>query len=520
MGLLSAHAYYGQQPQQPYAPYFGRQRQQQQPLQYRAAQPQAMLTPQLPSLTAPPNGQPMGPDPFAPAPVPPAPIAPGGVAPGEKPSPHAEAQQGGGWLARFSQRIAGDPKTGQLGLVDNPFWQLGTALLANSERGGNWGAAFQDFGDAQQAGTDRRRTAERDARESEQWSWAQEERASTSARRRMAQDYINSRPEAERAELRMIDPEQLGGYLQQQREFELQRQQLELQTQEARDNRAFRGASLAMDARRLEQDRTLNSMQGLLGRGEGERMNADMGRLSNWSLVDNDIGALEEILQRNPAAFDQITDGDQSVVLARVRDPVMRRDLNTIYAVSTNLAREELRGMTPVSNIDLLSAIRGNPNSQAGHLFVRDWLARARQDREDLQSSVQSRLQYMQGGGGGGRSLYEPDPMTGRNWYQGQDGYTRYGPGSGGPGQTTPSQGNSAEQQAAARALAERRARAGNNSGGYGNLGGNAAAPRLLRQPNAYEDTIIRQYREAASRNNQARMRELETRMRQRGLIP
>lgn len=177
--------------------------------------------------------------------------------------------------------------------------------------------------------------------------------------------------------------------------------------------------------------------------------------------------------------------------------------------------------MTPVSNIDLLSAIRGNPNSQAGHLFVRDWLARARQDREDLQSSVQSRLQYMQGGGVGGRSLYEPDPGTGRNWYQSQDGYTRYNRDAPGAPPPPPSSGaNGAEQQAAARALAERRTRAANNSGGYGNLGGNAASPRLLRQPNAYEDTIVRQYAEASRTNNQARMRTLETRMRQRGLIP
>lgn len=516
MGLLSAYQAYGQQ--EPYAPYFGRQRQQPQPIQYRAAQPQAVLTPQLPSLTAPPNGQPMGPDPFAPMPVAP---APGGVAPGEKPSPHAQAQQGGGWLSRFSQRIAGDPKTGQPALVDNPFWQLGSALLANSARGGDWGAAFQDFGQAQQAGVDRRRTAERDARESEQWRWAQQERESTTQRRRMAQEYIASRPQAEQAELRMLDPDQLGSYLQDQREFELQRQQLELQTQEMRDNRAFRGASLAMDARRLEQDRIFNSAQGLLGRGEAERMNADMGRLSNWNLVDNDIGALQEILQRNPAAFDQITDGDQSVVLARVRDPQMRRDLNTIYAISTSLAREELRGQTPVSNIDLLSAIRGNPNSQAGHLFVRDWLQRAYQDRADLQGSVQSRLQYMQGNGG--RSLYEADPASGRNWYQGQDGYTRYDAGNAGAGPTSPAPTNgpaSSEQQAAARALAERRARGGNTSGGYGNAGGGASAPRVLREPNAYEDTIIRQYRDATSRNDQGRMRTLETRMRQRGLIP
>lgn len=73
MGLLSASPFFGQQ-QDPYTPYFGR-RQQPQPIQYRAAQPTMPPVPQLPSLTAPPNGQPMGPDPFAPAPLAPPPMA-------------------------------------------------------------------------------------------------------------------------------------------------------------------------------------------------------------------------------------------------------------------------------------------------------------------------------------------------------------------------------------------------------------------------------------------------------------
>jgi hypothetical protein len=431
---------------------------------------------------------------------------------------------GGGWLSRLTGQNGKGGFSDRLNnAFSSPLFTLGMSLLGNAQ-GSNWAGVGQDlraYGqdqrERQALENEQRRQAVADKRESEQWQWAQQERSGMTERRRLAQEYINSRPEAERAELRMVDPDELGSYLQQQRDFDLRRQQLELQTQEARDNRAYRGASLAMDARRLEQDRLFNSAQGLLGRGEAERMNTDMGRLSNWRLVDNDIAALEEILQRNPAAFDQIMDGDQSVVLARVRDPQMRRDLNTIYAVSTNLAREELRGQTPVSNIDLLSAVRGNPNSQAGHLFVRDWLARARQDRADLERSVQSRVQYMQGGGG--RSLYEPDPATGRNWYQSQDGYTRYG--ATGQSSPPPSSGGSAsaEQQAAARVLAERQRAPASN--GYGNIGGDTSMPRLLRQPRQGRETVlVREYQEALRNRQTQRARVFEQQMRQAGLVP
>lgn len=487
-----------------------------------------MSAPSLPSVTAPQSTPQLGPEWQSASALPRAPQIPQGAA-AFTPNKQAATQYagapdgryGGSWQNRFANWAEN--------LGNNRLFNMGVALMANSGNGGD-GQGFlrsmQDF-NAQQLeqrrlGNEERRQKALDARESEQWTWAQQERSQVAERRRLASEFIESRPENERAELRMIDPDQLGSYLQDQRQFGLQERQVDLQLAEMRDNRAFRAASLDMDRRRLEQDRLLNSSQNLLGRGEAERMNGDMSRLSNWNMVDNDLRALEEVLQRNPAAFDQILDGDQSVVLARVRDPEMRRDLNTIYAIGTNLAREELRGQTPVSNIDLLSAVRGNPNTQSGSLFVRDWLSRAYQDRADLQGSVQSRLSYMQQGGG--RSLYEPDPQTGLNWYQSQDGYTRYGAGpassgpNAGPSQASPSS-SAADQQAAARELAERRSRA-TAAPSYGTLNGAQGAPRLLREPNDYEATMARQYAEARRTNNQARMRTLEVRMRQRGLIP
>jgi hypothetical protein len=410
---------------------------------------------------------------------------------------------------------------------ESPLLQVGLSLLGNAQNGGDWGAVGQDLRQFGQDRTQRQRQANEDrrlaaaeGRETEQFGWMRDERSSVSQRRQLARDFIASRPEAERAELAMIDPDELGTYLQQQRQFGLQQQQLELQTQEARDNRAFRGASLAVDRARLEQDRVLNSADSLLGRGEATRINDWMGRLDGWNLVQNDIASLEEILQRNPAAFDQILDGDQSLVLARVRDPQMRADLNTIYAVSGNLAREDLRGQTPVSNIDFLAAVRSNPNVQSGSIFARDWLARARQDRQNLEGQVQSALRYRQGGeGGASRSLYEPDPQTGRNWYQSPDGYTRFGRQG-----DAPPAGQSDEARQAAAALAARQG--GNRDGpgagqNFGRVGGNAAAPRLLREPTTLlERSAVQEYNTALQRGQTARARTLETRLRRAGLIP
>jgi hypothetical protein len=407
---------------------------------------------------------------------------------------------------------------------ESPLLQMGLSLLGNSRNGGDWGAVGQDLRQFGQDRTQRQRQANEDrrlaaaeGRETEQFNWMRDERLSVSQRRQLARDFIASHPEAERAELAMIDPDELGTYLQQRRQFELQQQQLELQTQEARDNRAYRGASLALDRQRLEQDRVLNSADSLLGRGEATRINDWMGRLDGWNLVQNDIASLEEILQRNPAAFDQILDGDQSLVLARVRDPQMRADLNTIYAVSGNLAREDLRGQTPVSNIDFLAAVRSNPNVQSGSLFARDWLARARQDRQNLEGQVQSALRYRQGGeGGASRSLYEPDPQTGLNWYQSPDGYTRFNRQNGG---ASAGGGQSDEARQAAAALAARGG--GAPAPQAGTAGGRAGAPRLLRQPDSiFEQQLVREYTVARDRGQTARARTLETRMRRAGLIP
>lgn len=234
---------------------------------------------------------------------------------------------------------------------------------------------------------------------------------------------------------------------------------------------------------------------------------------------------MSEILERNPAAFDQILDGDQAVVLARIRDPQMRRDVNTIYSISANLAREELRGQTPVSNVDFLSAMRSNPNTQSGHLFARDWLSRAYEDRRTLEHQVQSALTWRQGGQDGPRSLYTADPQTGRNWYQGNDGYTYYTGGAGAQrGQSgPPSPGvSSADQRGAAEALAARRA-ARPTGGGDAQRQASRAIPPLMAEArmSSMQRHAYRRYSRMLEVNaNPEAIRRAEEAARRVGVIP
>lgn len=407
------------------------------------------------------------------------------------------------------QQFASNPDNLEIGLH---------MMAAGQPGGGGWASFAPAYSQLQQRTHDRRRQQTTDQREAEQWSWMQQERERAGQRRQLAQEFISSRPPAEQAELRMIDPDQLGEYLQGQRQFELQQRGLDLQIEEMRNSNRFRGASLALDQRRLEQDRLLNSSEAMLGREEAARIGGWMSRLDNWRMVDNDLRALEEVWQRNPAAFDQILDSDQASVLARIRDPEMRRDVNTIYAVGANLAREELRGQTPVSNIDLLSAIRSNPNTASGSLFARSWLDRAYEDRRMLEGQVQSALAYRQGGEGGGpRALFTPDPQTGRNWYQTDAGYTRYTAGGLGGNQSPAAQSDDARQAAAA--LAARRARGGGESSPQS---GRLIAPLVAEsRMNPTQRSAYARYRNTVERNvNPEARRRAEEAARRVGVIP
>lgn len=129
MGLLSALPFAQAGGYGPGWADYQRRQQQQQPIQYRAAQPQM---PQLPSLTAPPNGQPMGPDPYAPAPVAP----PVSAMPQMKEGPVQDPNASQGMWGRMNKGFSSLP--------ENPLFNLGLSLLGNAQ-GSNWSGVGQDM---------------------------------------------------------------------------------------------------------------------------------------------------------------------------------------------------------------------------------------------------------------------------------------------------------------------------------------------------------------------------------------
>lgn len=121
---------------------YQRRQQQQRPIQYAAAQPQAM--PQLPSLTPAPSGQPMGPDPFAPAPVAP----PMQAMPPQKEMPTQDPSANTGFFGRLNKGFGS--------LNESPLFSLGMSLLGNAQ-GSNWAGVGQDMRQFGQDQTERQR---------------------------------------------------------------------------------------------------------------------------------------------------------------------------------------------------------------------------------------------------------------------------------------------------------------------------------------------------------------------------
>lgn len=196
MGLLSP---LGFGLQAGYGPGWGdyQRRQQPQQIQYRAAQP--TLPPQLPSLTAPMNGQPMGPDPFAPAPVSP----PVSAMPQMKQGPVQDPSAPQGFMARLNKGIGN--------LNEQPLFNLGMALLGNADRGGNWAGVAQDMRgfsqdqmQRQRMENEARRNKTADVRQETQFGWATEAQQREAERRQRYSDWAGSQTDNP---LAAVDPE-------------------------------------------------------------------------------------------------------------------------------------------------------------------------------------------------------------------------------------------------------------------------------------------------------------------------
>lgn len=342
-------------------------------------------------------------------------------------NPNAPQVQRPGFWGQAQDRLAS--------LDTNPLFNIGMSLLGNAQ-GSNWsgvGQDVRDFGRAQRErqmlDNEQRRQKMGDARESEQWTWAQEERQQQQRQRQSWQEAVTSEQDpARRAQLQAIGPEAYGEWLQRQDEIQFQRERARVQDSQF-------AQSLSIDRARLGQDRYNNSLQGALGRQEADYVGSMRGRLDNWRMVDNDMRTIEGWLERRPDVFSSLLDGTEEEVLRRYTQRGDQEALTAaqeLYAIGSSLAREELRGQTPVSNIDFLAALRGNPTTASSPAFVRNWLDRARADRQAMEQQYQSALQHAQQFG----NLSAVNPQTGRSFYQST--YDRYGDPGGGEQDAAP----------------------------------------------------------------------------------
>lgn len=201
-------------------------------------------------------------------------------------------------------------------------------------------------------------------------------------------------------------------------EFEASRaktqdQQFRLQFEQGK--REF-AATQALGYERLNTDRFLNSQLQSLGRDEASYVAGMRTKLDTGREIMANVGELQRYLKEYPdiwgslleatpeAAVRKFARGDQSRIAA----------IQRIYAIGANLARDELKGQAPVSNVDLLSAIRSNPNTQSVRPAVEAWINQTTSEYQGAEQRFQSALNHLSTGG----SLYTPDPKTGRSWYQ------------------------------------------------------------------------------------------------------
>lgn len=370
--------------------------------------------------------------------------------------PNAPQVQRTGFWGQAQDRFAN--------LDTNPLFNIGMSLLGNAQ-GSNWAGVGQDvreFGQQrmqrQRMDNEDRRLKAADARDNTLFERQRSEWGQQDQRRAAWQAAVDGEQDpSRRAQLAAIGPDAYGDWLQRQDEMEFQRQRASVQ------DRQF-DRSLAVDYARLGQDRLDRSLQGALGRQEADYIGGMRGRLDNWRMVDNDLARIENWLNTRPDVFSSLLDGTEEEVLRRYTrrgDQEALTAAQELYAIGSSLAREELRGQTPVSNIDFLAALRGNPTTASSPAFVRSWLDRAQADRQMMETQYQAALRHGQQYG----NLYATDPSTGLNFYQSQ--YSRYTPGQG--------------QQAQAGAQTPRGAR--ERWGDYRARTGGGQAPSQARSP-------------------------------------
>lgn len=352
MGLLSALPFsqvtgYGPG----WGDYQRRQQQQQRPMQYAAAQPQAM--PQMPSLTAPPNGQPMGPDPFAPAPVAPQ------MTPGMAKEPTMPQEGGGGFFNRLNKGFGS--------LTESPLFNVSMALLANSERGGDWGGFSQDLRQYGQDQTQRQRAQDESRRNKvadtrdesifgrQQTEWQRQDEQLGRWRSAIQAEQDPQR----RSQLEAIGPD---GYAQ----YTLQNQQMQFQSRENQLNRD--------NDRRVAATRSAN--ENSFGRYFQAMDAQTIGDLNQQSAQLQAVGmpqlyALRDtIAQAGLNLTGQPIDYNNRITLGRYFNGSSgeRQTLEVWRAQILGPALETLRGLGAMSEREMDAAIQSfsNPNMTLG----------------------------------------------------------------------------------------------------------------------------------------------------------
>lgn len=338
-----------------------------------------------------------------------------------------QQQRGFGGIMERAQQPIGQGALTPLDMVMGGMSLMGAA----QPFGGGWGTAAQNLSGLVNTAQQRQRQRRQDEREETvwgrqqtEWDRADQERAQRQQRYAQALQAAQGDPEL-LAAIQAVGPEGVAELMAGQVMSPFQRESLGLQRDQIRMALAEHEDTMRLGYARLGQDRMLNSALAGLGRDEAAYIAGMRGRLDTGADVMQDINELDTILQRNPRIFGSLLEPDVESAIRKFGargDERAIADIQRVWSIAAGLARDELRGQTPVSNLDLRTAIQTGPSTTQMPLAVSDWIRSARADYARVEQQYQSALSYMQGHG----NLYSPSPESGRNWYQ--DNYTNFRP--------------------------------------------------------------------------------------------
>lgn len=362
-------------------------------------------------------------------------VAPPGFVTPTAAQPQQQPQRPQNLFTRVNERLGFEPMD---------WAQLGFSLMGNA-RGSNWTGVAQDLGAIRQTAQQRAdRRLEREAWQEDR-TWQRGERERT-AQERAARDqrYQAALRSAQSSDpelysvLQAVGPEGFSEIMSNERMTPYQRESVGLQRDQLRLALQEHSDTMRLGYARLNQDRMLNSTLAGLGRDEAAYVAGMRARLDTGRDVMPFVDELDQILQRRPEIFGAILEPDAETAIRKFATPGDQEtiaDIQRVWTIGADFAREELRGQTPISNLDLRVALQTGASTQQTAASMRRWIDAARRDYTRMEGQYQSALRYMQPGGANGptRNLFEPDPSTGRNWYQ--DTYTNWSgqPGTGAP---------------------------------------------------------------------------------------